>query len=380
VKVKAAVLFAPHTDYSVESIELDPPKHNEVLVRVRACGMCHSDEHFVTGDIVMTEEQQQMMGRRQFPIITGHEMAGEVVELGSGIGGLIVGDHVVSSFVPSCGVCPMCVTGKQALCDNGAKALAGRQSDGTSRHHANDGTDLNCVCAIGGFAEFTVVPQNSLIKIESHIPLPQASLVACGVVTGWGSATYAAQVQSGDTVVIVGVGGVGINAVQGASMSGARYVVAVDPVAFKREQATIFGATHVASDLTEANHVVSDLTYGRLADRAIITVGLHDPQMMEAVFALVRKAGRVVLTSVTPAARNDVNLNLLSFAMNRKELIGCLFGNANPRYDVPRLLGLYESGKLKLDELVTRTYGLDEINEGYQDMRDGLNLRGVIVP
>ena len=379
MKVKAAVLYAPHTDYSVESIELDPPKQNEVLIQIRASGLCHSDEHFVTGDITWNEEQERAMGRRQFPLIAGHEIAGEVVELGPGVDDLNIGDHVVSNFVPSCGLCPMCVTGRQALCDNGAMALAGRQADGTSRHHAKDGTDLNCVCAIGGFAEFSVLPRSSLIKIESHIPLKQACLVACGVVTGWGSATYAAQVQAGDTVVVVGVGGVGINAVQGASMSGARFVVAIDPVAFKREQALLFGATHTVEDLAEARQLVDDLTYGRLADRAIITVGLNDPQMMESVFALVRKAGRVVITSVTPATRHDVNLNLLSLTMNRKELVGCLFGNANPRYDVPRLLGLYETGKLKLDELITQTYDLSDINRGYQDMRDGKNLRGVLI-
>ena len=204
-----------------------------------------------------------------------------------------------------------------------------------------------------------------MIQIESHIPLKQACLVACGVVTGWGSATYAAQVEPGDTVVVVGVGGVGVNAVQGTAMSGARYVVAVDPVQFRSDQAKSFGATHSVSDLHEAAALVDDLTYGRLADRAIVTMGVFEPQMLEDVFAFVRKAGRVVLTSVTPAHRNDVNLNLLSLTMNRKELVGCILGNANPRYDVPRLLGLYESGKLKLDELITRTYRLDEeIDQG----------------
>ena len=319
------------------------------------------------------------MGHRQYPLVAGHEAAGEVVEVGPNVHDLQPGDHVVASFVPSCGWCEMCVTGRQALCDRGATTLSGYQADNTTRHHTGAGEPLSTVCAIGGFAEYSVMPRGSLIKVPSHLPLAQAALVSCGVVTGWGSAVYAADVVPGEVVVVVGAGGVGMNAVQGAHLAGAKYVIAVDPVEFKREQAPIFGATHTAASVAEAAALVGELTWGRMADKAIVTMGEGDPALMGAILGLVRKAGRVVMTSVTAMAKSEVSLSLFELAMFRKELVGCLFGNGNPRYDVPRLLGLYETGQLKLDELITRTYQLDEINVAYQDMRDGRNIRGVIL-
>jgi len=379
MKVRAAVLHEPRKDYSIETIELAAPREDEVLVRIKAVGLCHSDEHLVTGDLALDEATQEAMGHRQYPMIAGHEAAGEVVEVGPNVRDLAPGDLVAASFVPSCGWCEMCATGRQALCDRGATTLSGYQADGTTRHHTESGEPLSTVCAIGGFAEYSVMPRGSLIGIEPHIPLPQAALVSCGVVTGWGSAVYAADVRPGEVVVVVGAGGVGMNAVQGAALAGAKYVVVVDPVAFKREQAPVFGATHVAATLEEAAATVGDLTRGRWADKAIVTVGEGDPSALAAIMSLVRKAGRVVMTSVTAPAKSTVELSLFELAMFRKELVGCLFGNGNPRYDVPRLLGLYERGSLKLDELITRTYGLDEINTAYQDMRDGRNIRGVLI-
>jgi NDMA-dependent alcohol dehydrogenase len=378
VKTKAAVLYGPHTPYSVETIELDPPKENEVLVQIRAVGLCHSDEHLVTGDLAFDEATQEAMGHRQFPIISGHEVAGEVIEVGPGLRDLAPGDHIVTSFVPSCGECEMCATGHQALCDTGANTLAGLQNDGTSRHHSLSGTDISTMCALGGFAEYSVMPRASVIKVAPHVPFAQAALVSCGVVTGWGSSVYAADVRPGETVLIVGAGGVGMSAVQGAAMAGALNVVVVDPVAFKREQAPIFGATHAVSSLEEAAELIGKLTWGRQADKAIMTMGEGDPDLVGTIMAQVRKGGRVVITSVTAPAKTDAKLSLFELAMYQKELVGCLFGNGNPRYDVPRLLSLYDGGQLKLDELITRTYSLDQINEAYQDMRDGRNLRGVI--
>ncbi|MGZ4710405.1 MAG: alcohol dehydrogenase catalytic domain-containing protein, partial [Acidimicrobiales bacterium] len=227
MKTKAAVLYGPHTEYQVEEIELDAPKEGEVLVKFAASGMCHSDEHLVTGDMVLDKEITDMMGWQQFPIIAGHEGAGEVVEVGPGVKELAVGDHIVTSFVPSCGVCPSCSTGHQNLCDLGATLLSGRQQDGTSRHHAHDGSDIATMCCLGSFAEHSVMNKASVIKIDPDIPLDKAALVACGVTTGWGSAVYAAEVKAGETVVVVGTGGVGMNAVQGAALAGARYVIAV---------------------------------------------------------------------------------------------------------------------------------------------------------
>ena len=379
MRTRAAVLYAPHTEYKIEEIELDDPRENEVLVRFVASGMCHSDEHMVTGDMAMDPAIVEMLGWQQYPIILGHEGAGVVEKVGPGVTELAVGDHVVTSFVPSCGRCPSCAKGQQNLCDSGAYLLSGRQADGTARHHLLDGSDVATMCCLGTFAEHSVMNINSLVKVEPDLPLDKACLVACGVTTGWGSATYAGDVAPGDTVVVIGTGGVGMNAVQGAAMAGARYVIALDPVEFKREQAMKFGATHSAASVEDAMALLGELTWGRNADVVINTVGEGKGADVEAYMNMVGKGGKLVFTSVANMNDNDVTLNLFAFAMQQKSLVGTIFGSANPRADIPKLLGLYRAGKLKLDELVTRTYTLDQINEGYQDMRDGKNIRGVIV-
>jgi NDMA-dependent alcohol dehydrogenase len=380
MKTRAAVLWELGAEWSVEDIELDAPKVGEVLVKFAASGLCHSDEHLVTGDMVLDPELAAMVGLEQFPIIGGHEGAGEVVEVGPGVTAVAPGDHVVLSFIPSCGRCPSCARGRQHVCDLGAFLLAGRQvGDMTARHHSKDGTDLGIMCCCGTFGEFSVVNEASCIKIEDWIPLERAALVGCGVTTGWGAAVNAAKVEPGDTVVVIGVGGIGANAVQGAVMSGARHVIAVDPVEWKREQATtVFGATHAASSMEEATALVAELTWGANADKAILTTGVATGDLIAPMMALVAKGGRAVVTAVAPISQNDVQLNLFDLAMQRKELVGCIFGNANPRRDIPRLLRLYDEGKLKLDELVTTEYRLEDINQGYQDMRDGKNIRGVV--
>ena len=379
MKSKAAILWEPHTKWSVEEIELDPPGPGEVLLKLAASGLCHSDEHLVTGDMVVPQEMASALGLQQFPVIGGHEGAGEVLEVGPGVTSVAPGDHVVLSFIPACGRCPSCATGNQQLCDYGAFLLAGRQiTDFTARHHAADGRDLGIMCCIGTFEPYTVASEMSCVKISPDIPLDKAALVGCGVTTGWGSATYAADVRPGETVVVVGCGGIGINAIQGAALAGAENVVAVDPVEFKRQQALTFGATHTAASMEEAAGLVSQLTWGANADKAILTTSVAEGQLVAPLLGLVKKAGRAVITAVAPITQEDVKLNLFDLAMMRKELVGTIFGNSNPRRDIPHLLHLYQAGKLKLDELVTRTYDLEDINQGYQDMRDGSNIRGVL--
>ena len=221
------------------------------------------------------------------------------------------------------------------------------------------------------------------IRVErasgSNEPLDKAALVGCGVTTGWGSATYAAEVKSGETVVIIGCGGVGMNAVQGAAMAGAAHVIAVDPVEFKREQAQVFGATHTAASMEEATALVMDLTWGAMADKAIITVGEGDGKLIAPAMAIIGKGGRVVHTSVAPINDTEVTMSLFDLTLMQKQLVGSIFGSANPRRDIPRLLRMYQNGTLKLDELVTNTYSLDDINVGYQAMRDGENIRGMVM-
>jgi S-(hydroxymethyl)glutathione dehydrogenase/alcohol dehydrogenase len=379
MQTRAAILWEPHTDWSIEDIELDDPKAGEVKVKLAASGLCHSDEHMVTGDMVLDPEIAAFLQLEQFPVIGGHEGAGEVVEVGPGVTTLKEGDHIVLSFIPACGRCPSCAMGRQHVCDLGAVLLAGRQiGDMTARHHSKSGKDLGIMCCTGTFSPYTVVNEATCVKIDDWIPLDKAALVGCGVTTGWGSAVNAADVQPGETVVVIGLGGIGMNAVQGAAMAGARHVIAVDPVEWKRDRATTFGATHSAASIEEATAKVGELTWGANADKAILTTGVATGDLVGPMMGLVTKGGRGVVTAVAPIVQEDVKLNLFDLAMQRKELVGCIFGNANPRRDIPRLLRLYDEGKLKLDELVTTTYTLDEVNKGYQDMRDGKNIRGMI--
>jgi NDMA-dependent alcohol dehydrogenase len=368
MKTKAAVLWEVGKDWSVEEIELDPPKQGEVLVKMAASGMCHSDEHLVTGDLPFA-----------LPIVGGHEGAGIIEEVGEGVTWLQPGDHVVFGFIPSCGRCPSCSTGHQNLCDLGALLGLGMQiTDGTARHHAQ-GKDIGLMCLLGTFAHHTVVNEASCIKIEDDIPLDRACLMGCGVVTGWGSAVYAADVQPGETVVVAGVGGIGANAIQGAKLAGAKRIIAIDPLENKREKAMDFGATHTAESFDAALPLVTDITWGTMANKVILTLGVGDGELLASALALTSKGGRVVVTNIHPATEMTANVSLLDLTLMEKQVVGSLFGSGNPRYDIPRLLGLYREGQLDLDGLVTRTYTLDEVNVGYQDMRDGKNIRGVMV-
>jgi NDMA-dependent alcohol dehydrogenase len=367
MKTRAAILWEVGKDWSVEEIDLDPPKKGEVLVKLVGSGLCHSDEHLVTGDLPFA-----------LPIIGGHEGAGVVEEVGPGVDWLAPGDHVIFGFIPSCGRCPSCASGHENLCDLGEYLGAGKQiSDHTSRHHAHD-SDLGLMCLLGTFAERTVVNEASCIKVEPDVPLDKACLLGCGVVTGWGSAVYAADVAPGENVAVVGVGGIGINAVQGAKLAGAHQIFAIDPVPFKREKALEFGATHTVASLEEAYMVIREATRGRMANKVIMTMGVGDGNAIGAALGITAKRGRVVITNLHAAAETQVTMSALDLTLLEKQVVGSLFGSANPRVDIPRLLGLYADGQLKLDELVTRTYRLDEVNRGYEDMREGRNLRGVI--
>jgi S-(hydroxymethyl)glutathione dehydrogenase/alcohol dehydrogenase len=366
MKTTAAVLRGVGGKWEVEEVELDPPGPGEVLIELVASGLCHSDEHMVTGDLPVA-----------FPVIGGHEGAGRVLEIGPGVTDVVTGDPVVTTFLPSCGRCSYCVRGHTALCDDGAGAMLGPQLDGTYRFHAR-GEDLGQMCLLGTFARHTVVPVKSVVKIDEGIPLELAALVGCGVTTGVGSAIRAAELHPGDTAVVIGIGGIGANAVQGAKLAGCRYVMAVDPVEFKREKALELGATHVAASMDDAWQRVSELTRGRLADAAILTTGVAEGSYLQPALQLVGKRGRVVVTALGHPSEDTASLSLLELTLYEKQIRGSLFGSSNAQHDVPRLLELYQLGQLKLAELVTRTYALEEINTGYQDMREGRNIRGVI--
>ncbi|GDX29282.1 alcohol dehydrogenase [Actinomycetes bacterium] len=381
MKSKAAVLWGLNQEWSVEEIDVHAPKAKEVLVQWKAAGLCHSDEHLVTGDLVPPKEAWAFMGIEDFfPVIGGHEGAGVVIEVGPGVTSVKVGDHVSASFVPSCGRCRYCSTGRQNLCDAGAQTfIGGMITDGTHRHFARGDKPVTLMAKLGTFSEYSCVAEDSVIKVEQDIPFECVALVSCGVATGWGSATSRAGTQAGDTVVVVGIGGIGMNAVQGARMAGATRIIAIDPVEFKREKAMEFGATHTFSSMEEAIPAVMEMTWGQMADRVIMTPGVLRGEMMESGMTLAGKGGTVVVTAISPMMDSTASINLFQLAMWNKEIKGTIFGSLNPRADIPALLDMYRAGQLKLDELITKTYSIEQINEGYRAMRDGENLRGVIV-
>ena len=367
---RAAVLWGPQQEWKVEEMILDDPGPGEVLVDTAFAGMCHSDEHVVTGDLPVPF----------LPFVGGHEGSGVVSKVGAGVTSLAPGDHVAMSFIPACGRCRWCSTGRQNLCDEGAKLFDLQmmtRTEGQSSHTIGD-AEAARFAQLGTFSEHLLVSETSLVKVEPDLNMAAVALVSCGVATGWGSAVHRAEVQPGDNVAVIGVGGVGINAVQGARMSGAKRVIAIDPVEFKREKAMEMGATHTYSSIDEALLAVPDLTWGDMCEGVILTPGVITGDMIEPALGLVAKGGTLVVTALASLMDNDVSMNLFMFAMMNKEVKGTVFGSGNPRADIPALLSMYREGTLKLDELITSRYTLDQVNQGYDDMRAGKNIRGVI--
>ncbi len=368
MKTKAAVLRGTGQPFEIEELELDPPKAGEVLIRYVAAGLCHSDEHLRHGDIVP-----------RFPLVGGHEGAGVIEEVGPGVTRLKPGDHVICSFLPVCGHCRWCSTGKSNLCDLGATILDGVLPDGTYRFHDADGADIGGMCMLGTFSQYSTISENSAVKIDDDLPLDKVVLIGCGVPTGFGSATHAANTEPGDTIAIYGIGGIGINTVQGAALAGARNVVTIDPLANKREMAEKLGATHSCETAEQAHELIQELTRGVGADKAIITVGVVDSEVVTNAFNAIRKGGTVVVTGLADPAKTTIQISGALLTLFEKRIQGSLFGSGDPFHDIPRMVELYRSGDLKLDELITQTYSLDEVNQGYQDLVDGKNIRGVIV-
>jgi NDMA-dependent alcohol dehydrogenase len=366
VKTRAAVLWGLGQKWEVEEVDLDPPEAGEVLVQLAATGLCHSDEHLITGDLPIP-----------LPVVGGHEGAGTVVEVGEGVDNVAEGDSVILTFLPSCGSCSYCARGMGNLCDLGAALMMGPQIDGTYRFHSR-GEDVGQMCLLGTFSEYTVVPKSSVVKIDQGTPLDKAALIGCGVTTGYGSAVRTGEVRAGDTVVVVGAGGIGMNAIQGARIAGALTIVAVDPVEFKRQQATTFGATHTATSMNDAWDFVSDITRGKLADVCVLTTDVAEAAYISEALALVGKRGRVVVTAIGHPEETSMSGSLLELTLYEKQIRGALYGSSNAAHDIPRLVELYNAGSLKLDELITRDYTLDQINQGYEDMRTGRNIRGLV--
>jgi NDMA-dependent alcohol dehydrogenase len=370
MKSRGAIIRETPGKFEIVDLEVDDPRQNEIRVKTVAAGLCHSDDHMVTGDVPVAV----------YPLCGGHEGAGIVESVGPNTSGFEPGDKVIFSFLPACGKCRWCSTGHQNLCDLGALVLVGsRWDDPTSfRLKLDDGTPVAQALGISTFSEYTTVSVDSAVKVPADTPLDKACLLGCAAGTGWGSAVNTGEVTAGDTVIVMGVGGIGAMAVQGAVHAGAVRVIAVDPVAFKRDTAGSLGATHAVSNIDEATELAKSFTNGQGADVAIITVGVVTGEHIAQAFASVRKQGTVVVTALGNATAVGIPIPILELILFEKKIKGSLFGSSSPRADIPKLLDLYQAGYLKLDELITTEYSLDEITKGYEDMHAGTNIRGVI--
>ncbi len=370
MKTRGAILRQAPGDWEIVELDLDEPRQGELLVKMAASGLCRTDHSTATGHFPVGT----------FPLVGGHEGAGIVAGVGPNSPGWSEGDHVALSALPSCGRCRFCATGMGNLCDLNATVLLGcRFDDPTSFRMSLNGQVVGQQAGIPTFAEYSTVSVHSAIRIDPAIPMDRACVVGCGVNTGWGSAVNMGEIAPGQTVIVTGAGGVGNFAIQGAAHAGAAHVIAVDPVAFKREIGLQVGATHACADIGEATDVGRSLTNGQGADATIITVGVLTPEHVADALASVRKAGTVVVTSLGPAAEIGVPISLFELTLFQKRIHGSMFGGATPHYDVTRMLELYTAGRLKLDEVITRRYRLNQVNDAYADMQAGRNIRGVIV-
>jgi S-(hydroxymethyl)glutathione dehydrogenase / alcohol dehydrogenase len=363
--MKAAVLDKVGGKYEIRDVELDAPKGREVLVDVKASGLCHSDEHIRSHDFGFP-----------MPTVLGHEIAGIVREIGPDVTSLAVGDHVAGSLVSFCGNCDQCMQGAPFRCLNQNTSTA-RGVDETQRITAGDGTPITQFMGLAGFAEQALSHENNLVKINKEIPFDRACLLGCGVVTGIGTAINTAGVRPGDYVAVFGCGGVGLNGVQGARIAGARRIIAIDLQPEKLELAKKFGATDTINPKDEdVVERVLEITGG---------YGVHHAFEMIGVLATMKQAFEILgmdgTAYVVGMQQPDSTLDLTLFGdvlMKRKSVKGVFMGSTNPQIDIPMYADLYVQGRLNLDDLVSKRIGLDEINEAYQELEGGKVARAVI--
>ena len=362
---KAVICRELNQPVVVEEIRVDSPKRGEVMVKVAACGVCHSDLSATNGTIALPP-----------PLVLGHEAAGEVVEVGEGVTGLAVGDHVVSSFIYMCGTCRFCAAGRPVLCLQQHKALT-TPLEGTPRTRDQAGQPLGIFSGCGVMAEYATLSVENVVKIDPKIPLDRAALVGCAVTTGVGAVFNTARVEPGATVAVLGCGGVGLNAIQGAVIAGAERVIAVDTMEAKLALAKQFGATDtlLAKPGEDVAKALKKMT-GIGPDYAFECVGAGP--LAEAAYRAIRRGGKAVIVGVARPTE-AMSFKPMTMVFEEKTLQGSYFGTCVPRVDFPRMLNLYMAGKLKLDELITRRYTADEAPQAFADLEAGRNARGVIV-
>lgn len=359
--VKGAVMNAFNEPLTIESMTLKPPRADEVVVKVVASGVCHSDLSVIHAKIPVPP-----------PCVLGHEGAGIVEEVGKGVTDLKAGDHVVMAWVQPCGKCHFCIAGRGHLCEAGIQsAMAGEEMI-----FDRAGTPVGRMAGVGSFADHTIVRRTAAIKIPQDVPLDRACLVGCGVMTGVGAAINTAKVQPGDTVAVFGCGGVGLNVIQGAALCGASRIIAVDLSESKLKLATQFGATDVINGKeTDAPSAIRDLTDGLGVDYAFEVIGA--PAVIAQAYMALKRGGKVVVVGV-PGFGQDITIPGFSLPLEEKGVIGSLYGSANLQRDMLKLIDLYMRKRLKIDELISRTIKLEDVNAAFDAMEKGEVARSVI--
>ena len=374
MKIKAAVLrrsdlsrpYAESRPLNIEEVELDPPQPGEALVQIKAVGLCHSDLVAINGE-----------RGKPMPIVIGHEAAGVIVELGAAVAGLEVGDHVVPSYVASCGHCEMCSVGRPALCEpatvsNAAAVLR----DGTTRLH-KDGVRIHHHSGVAGFAEYAVMPVEALVKIDKNISFEHAALFGCGVVTGVGAVVNTSRLKAGESIAVVGLGGVGLSALLAARAAGAGKIVALDLSEDKLAMALELGA-HVTVNAADPDCVskVCEATSGGV-HVALETAG--SPRALQTAYNVTRRGGQTIAAGM-PGPDAEIILSHLSIAAQERSLKGSYMGSCIPKRDVPRYLAMFKDGQLPVDRLLTRTIGFDDLNEALDRLDDATTVREVLIP
>ncbi len=363
MQIKAAVLYEPNTPLVIETVDLDEPKDEEVLVRIVSAGVCYSDYHVMKGEWT-----------KPMPMVLGHEAAGIVEKTGANVTRVMPGDHVILNFRANCGTCRYCVIGRPVVCD-GVKTPRWFMFDGTVRLHKG-GQDIHHFTRTASFAEKVVVPESGAVPVRKDMPLDKAALIGCSVMTGVGAAINTAKVEPGSSVLVIGCGGVGLNIIQGAMLAGAVRIIAVDTLQNKLSYAREFGATETLS-ASEGDVVarVQDLTDGGV-DYAFEAIG--NPKTIRQAYEATAPGGTMVVVGMAPED-DDVSVNALSLPRTEKVIMGSWYGSARPWVDFPRLVNLYLANRLSIDPMISRTYRLEEINEAYEALDKGEMARSVIL-
>ncbi len=365
MKALAAVLFGVGQRLDLREVEVQAPQAGEVLIRMAASGLCHTDLHVMTGHV-----------HAPLPAVLGHEGAGIVADVGPGVTSVNRGDHVIPLWRLSCGVCEYCSDGRPALCSEGMRIrTTGCLLDGSTRFTL-DGQSIKHFCGVSSFCEYSVVPERAVLKVPEDLPLDRAALLGCAVVSGVGAVFNAARIKPGSSVAVFGTGGVGLNVVQGAAIAGAEKIIAVDVLSNKLEWARQFGATHTV-DASKEDPVerVRALTGGKGVHYAFEAIGL--PAAMRQAYDCLAKRGKAVILGVTPMTA-EVSVPVMPLVFEERVLTGSIYGAGRPWIEIPKLIALYRAGKLKLDELLTRTYPLRQINDAYDALERGELARGVV--